>query len=76
MGQKQEPVVFRQVAPRIFILIEGEEFAVRSEPFEDTPGMSAAAIGAVNVSSFRLNPEAVENFFQQDGKVIGLLIPM
>jgi hypothetical protein len=33
--------------------------------------MTATAEGAVDVTTGRLNPEAVERFLQQDGEVIG-----
>jgi hypothetical protein len=37
MGQELDARVVGQIGPRIFILIEGEESAIRPEPFQNTP---------------------------------------
>jgi hypothetical protein len=37
VGQEPDARVIGQIVPRIFILIEGEESASRSEPFQNTP---------------------------------------
>jgi hypothetical protein len=74
MRQKGDAGIVRQVTAGITVLVEGEESAFWPQSLQDAFGMAAAAKGAVDVSSVRLYPQAVEGFFQQDGEVIPLIL--
>jgi hypothetical protein len=76
VGQELDAVVIGEVDSGVLILVEGEKPACRTQSFQDTPGMTTAAKGAVNIATSRSDPEVVKSFLQQDGEVISTLLVM
>jgi hypothetical protein len=73
MRQEGDAIIRWQVTAGVAVLVEGIEPAFGAESLEDSPGMSPAAEGTVDVSAFGANIQSVKYFLQQDRQVISVL---